>query len=146
MALHNVLVRAHPEAVWDVLADPFAYSEWVLGTKNIEAGDPAWPAAGSTFRYVAGIGPFRFASITVVRDVERPLRLEMEADARILAARVALSIRPWGDGSLVVLEEHWIRGPRLLLGNPLIDLVLNIRNRMMVRNLAEAVERRISAR
>lgn len=95
---------------------------------------------------MAGIGPLRFASSTVVRDVERPRRLEIEADARMPAARVALSIRPWVDGSLVVLEEHWIRGPHLLLGNPLIDLVLNIRNRMMVRILAEAVERRINAR
>ena len=146
MALHNILVRAHPADVWEVLADPYSYSEWVLGTKEIDSADPDWPAATSAFQYVAGLGPFRFGSKTVVREVDRPRRLEMEADARILAARVAISVRAWGDGSLVVLEEHWIRGPYLLLDNPLIDLALNIRNRMMVRNLAALVERRSGVR
>ena len=142
MALHNILVRAHPDADWEVLADPYSYSDWVLGTKEIGSADPDWPAVGSAFGYVAGLGPFRFASRTVVREVDRARRLDMEADARILTARVAISVREWGEGCLVVLEEHWIRGPQLLPGNPIIDLALSIRNRMMVRNLAALVERR----
>jgi uncharacterized protein YndB with AHSA1/START domain len=29
-----------PEAVWDVLADPFQYAHWVVGSKEIRAADP----------------------------------------------------------------------------------------------------------
>lgn len=48
----------------------------------------------------------------------------------------------YGDGALAVVEEHWIRGPSVLLDNPLVDLALDIRNRWMVRNLALVAERR----
>lgn len=44
------------------------------------------------------------------------------------------------------LEGDWIGGPYLLPEDPVTDLVLHIRNRTMVRNLAVVVERRIKAR
>lgn len=142
MALHNLLVHAHPEAVWDVLSDPYSYDRWVIGTREILHADPDWPAVGSSLSFEAGLSPFRFRSQTAVRAAEEPVRLELEADVRPLGARVAIEIKPWGGNSLVVLEEHWIRGPSFLLGNPLLHLALNIRNRFMVKGLAEEVERR----
>lgn len=139
MALHNILVAAEPAAVWDVLADPFSYSEWVFGTRRITAADPAWPARSSSFGYEAGFGPFRFSGRSTVREVEPPIHLEIEADARLIAARVVMPVKPWGEHALAVVEEHWIRGPSVLLDNPVIDLALNLRNRWMVRNLASVV-------
>lgn len=144
MALHNIIVRAHPKDVWEVLADPYSYDQWVMGTKRIVYADSDWPAPGSAFDYEAGLGPLGFRGQTVVREAEEPSRLEMEADAKLLAARVAISVKPWGDDSLVVLEERWIRGSYLLLENPVVDLALNIRNRVMVKHLAREVQRRSS--
>lgn len=140
--MHNMIVRAHPKDVWEVLADPYSYDQWVMGTKQIVCADREWPAVGSAFIYEAGLGPLRFRGRTAVREVEEPSRLEMEADAKLLAARVAISIKRWGDESRVVLEEHWIRGSYLLLENPVVDLALNIRNRVMVKYLAREVQRR----
>lgn len=144
MALHNILVHAHPKAVWDVLADPYSYDRWVIGTRKILHADPDWPAVGSSLSFEAGLGPLRFRSQTAVRAAEEPGRLELEADVWPLGARVAIEIKPWGGDSLVVLEEHWIRGPYLLLANPLLHLALNIRNRFMVKGLAEEVQSRRS--
>ena len=142
MALHNIIVRAHPKAVWEVLADPHSYQRWVPGTKRIVRADPDWPEPGSAFEYEAGIGSLKFRGQTVARGREEGSHLEIEADAKLLAARVAISVKPWGDDSLVVVEEHWIRGSYLLLENPIVDLALNIRNRVMVKYLAREVQRR----
>lgn len=142
VALHNILVHAHPKAVWDVPSDPYSYDRWVIETGKIVHADPDWPAVGSSFRFEAGFGPLRFRSQTAVRDSEEPGRLELEADVWPLGARVAIEIKPWGSNSLVVLEEHWIRGPYFLLANPLFHLALNIRNRFMVKGLAEAAQSR----
>ena len=144
MALHNILVHAHPKAVWDVLADPYSYDRWVIGTRKILHADPDWPAVGSSLSFEAGLGPLRFRSRTAVRAAAEPGRLELEADVWPLGARVAIEIKPWGGNSLVVLEEHWIRGPYFLLANPLLHLALNIRNRFMVKGLAEEVQSRRS--
>jgi uncharacterized protein YndB with AHSA1/START domain len=146
VALHNILVRAHPKAVWDVLADAYSYDRWVFGTRRILYADPDWPEVGSSLSYEAGFGPLRVRSRTVVRHVEEPRRLELEADVWPLGARVAMEVKPWGDDALVVLEEHWIRGPYVLLESPFIHLALNIRNRLMVRSLAEEAQKRDARR
>lgn len=96
MALHNILVRAHPKAVWDVLADPYSYDQWVMGTRKILDADAGWPEVGSSLRFEAGFGPLRMRSETVVRDVDAPRRLELEADVWPLGARVAMDVKAWG--------------------------------------------------
>lgn len=146
MALHNIVVRAHPKAVWDVLADPYSYDRWVMGTRKILYADADWPEVGSSLRFEAGIGPLRMRSQTVVRHVDAPRRLELEADVWPLGARVAMEVKPWGSHSLVALEEHWIRGPYFLVANPLLHLALNARNRFMVKGLAEQAEGRVARR
>jgi uncharacterized protein YndB with AHSA1/START domain len=140
--LHNVLIAAPPEAVWKVLADPCSYPEWVLGTRRIESADPDWPARDAELRYEARLGPFRFRGRSTVRHVEAPTHLELEADAGLLSARVAITVRPWAGKALAIVEEHWIAGSPVLLTNPMIDIGLHLRNRWMVKDLARAVERR----
>ena len=102
-----------------MLADAYSYDQWVIGTRRILYADPDWPGAGSSLRDEAELGLLRIRGHTVVREVEEPSRLELEADAWPLGARVAMQIRRCGDDTLLALEEHWIRGPHLLLDNPL---------------------------
>lgn len=143
MAIRNAVVEAPPEDVWAVLADGWAYQEWVVGTQRIRSVDPSWPAAGATIEFTAGVGPLTVEDTTVVRISEPPDRLELEAHADPLGtARVAIRLIRWGEGCLIVLDEHPLRGPGLRGHFWLTEAVLSLRHRRMLRNLVALVERR----
>ena len=44
MASRSTHVRSTPDEVWAVLADPWSYATWVVGTVKIREADEAWPA------------------------------------------------------------------------------------------------------
>ena len=145
VAIVNVLVRRPPEQVWDVLADGFSYSRWVVGTQEIRAVDDGWPAVGTSIHYTVGLGPLHFQGRTTSRVVEEGRRLGLEADASSLGtARIMIELLPWGEDTVVVLDEHPLRGPGYRLHNTVSDALLLLRGRPMVKNLARLVESRFS--
>ena len=38
---------ASRQQVWDVIADGWTYSQWVVGNSGMRAVEPSWPAPGS---------------------------------------------------------------------------------------------------
>ena len=60
------------EAIWDVLADPYSYGYWVVGSKTIRDAEPEWPAPGSKFHHTIGFGPLKLSDHTVALETERP--------------------------------------------------------------------------
>src|SRR3954451_21888989 len=48
---------APPDEVFAVLADARSYGEWVVGSKDVRAADPGFPAPGSRFPHSVGLGP-----------------------------------------------------------------------------------------
>ncbi len=139
----SVLIQRPPEAVWALLEDGHSYADWVVGTQKIHRVDHDWPAEGSTISYTAGVGPLTVEDTTIVRRVE-PKR-ELEARAGWMgSARICFDVRPWGEDTLVIIDEHPLTGPGARWHNTLGDVLLRLRNRRMVRALAEAVERRSS--
>lgn len=141
MALLNVLVKRSPEHVWDFLSDGHRYAEWVVGTREIRGVDDNWPEVGSSIHFTFGLGPFTVDDRTTVRNAERPRMLEMEVHAgRIGTARLLFDIRPWGEHTVVVLDEHPLSGPGAHVHNMLIDLGLRFRNRRMLDKLAKLIE------
>lgn len=143
MSVINVLIERPPAAVWAVLGDGHSYAEWVVGTKEIHEVDEHWPAIGSTIEFTAGIGPVRIKDRTVVRRVDPERELELEAQARWMgSARISFDLRPWGEHTLVIIDEHPLTGPGARWHNAAVDLLLHMRNRRMVRALAQAVEKR----
>jgi uncharacterized protein YndB with AHSA1/START domain len=143
MAIVNVLVRRPPERVWEVLADGFAYSEWVVGTRRIRGVDEGWPAVGTSIHYTLGLGPLEFRGRTTSRVVEEGRRLGLEADASSLGtARIMIELLPWGEDTVLLLDEHPLRGPGYRWHNTLSDALLLLRGRPMVKNLARLVESR----
>ncbi|MGY5003532.1 SRPBCC family protein [Streptomyces griseus] len=141
MAARHHLIDRPPSAVWAVLDDERLYGRWVVGTSESRGEKGDWPDAGSSITYSVRFGPKRFTGRTVVRLVERPRTLELEAEAGPLgSARIALDIRPWGDGTLVTVDEHPLRGPGGTLHNTLVDTVIQIRHRTMLARLARLVE------
>jgi uncharacterized protein YndB with AHSA1/START domain len=147
VALRNVVVKAPPEEVWSVLADGRSYSEWVVGTQEIVEVDPEWPRPGNSIHFRAGAGPLSLRDHTVSRVCEPPHLLQLEAYAHpIGSVRISIEVVSWGSDSLVILDEHPLRGPGLLLENPLVEGILTLRNRRMVRLLARLVEERSRSR
>lgn len=143
MATVNVLVRRPPERVWDVLSDGWAYAQWVVGTRKIRAVDDGWPVLGAALHYTVGVGPLCLRGSTTVRHVEPGRQLGLEADAGPLGtARIVIDLQEWGEDTVVVLDEHPLRGPGYLLHNAVGEAALLLRGRPMVRNLARLVEGR----
>ena len=143
MAVRNALVRAHPSAVWAVLADGHSYDQWVVGTQTVRSVDPGWPREGTSLHYTVGLGRLRLRDRTTVRLVEPGKSLELEALARpVGSVRISIQILPWGEDSVVVLDEHPLRGPSWALENPIAELAMTLRNRAMLHRLTRVVESR----
>jgi uncharacterized protein YndB with AHSA1/START domain len=143
MAIVNVVIERPREQVWDVLSDGYAFQEWVVGTREIRDVDADWPELGSSIHYSFGWGPLTLDGQTVVRQVEPGRRLGLEADAGLLGtARIVIELDEWGEDTVVILDEHPLRGPSYLLHNTVTDAVLLLRGRPMVQNLAKLVARR----
>ncbi|MDX3850965.1 SRPBCC family protein [Streptomyces sp. AK02-01A] len=141
MAVRHQLIERPPDAVWSVLEDGNRYADWVVGTSESRPVEGHWPRLGSKIEYKIRLGPRTVDGHTVVRRLERPHWLELEAFSPLGTARIAIEIRPWGEDTLVIVDEHPLRGPGGTAHNVAIDVLLQIRHRSMLGRLAEIVER-----
>ncbi|MGW4908990.1 SRPBCC family protein [Streptomyces sp. NPDC004270] len=143
MAVHHQLIRRPPHAVWAVLADPTCYEEWVVGPTSSVPLDRTWPAVGSRLRYTVRLGPWSADGVTTVRHQESGSELELEASFKPLGtARIFLQLRPWGEEeTLVICDEHPLRGLGGTLHNAASEALFLLRHRGMLARLARLVER-----
>ncbi|MFF3728151.1 SRPBCC family protein [Streptomyces erythrochromogenes] len=141
MAVRHQLVRCPPHSVWAVLADPTLYGEWVVGPSESTPLDDAWPASGSRLRYTVRLGPWSAEGTTTVRHQEAGRELELEASFKALGtARIFLQLRPWGEETLIVCDEHPLRGLGGSLHSFVSEAALQLRHRGMLARLARLVE------
>ncbi|MEV0848175.1 SRPBCC family protein [Streptomyces sp. NPDC049954] len=141
MAVRHRLIRKPPEDVWAVLSDVERYGDWVVGTAQVEPDEGRWPELDAEVRYEIRIGPLTLHNQTVVRRSEPPRVLELEAKSGPLGtARIALELRPWGEDTLVVLDEHPLRGAGGVLHNGVLEAAQQVRHRAMLRRLARLCE------
>ncbi|MEU6864264.1 SRPBCC family protein [Streptomyces sp. NPDC046876] len=141
MAVQHRLVRCRPDRVWEVLADGSRYASWVVGTHDAREEDGRWPQEGAGLRYRIKLGPFAYDGRTVVRIHRPPQRLELEAMAGGHAsARIAIEVLPWGAETLVVLDEHPLRGRGCSVHHAAVDAVAQLRHRSMLARLARVCE------
>lgn len=146
VARNETLVAAPPEAVFAVLADPHAYSDWVVGAKRIRYYDPSWPVPGASFHHTVGLGPLATRDRTTVVASDPPRRLVLAARAMPAGvAEVTLDIWPEHGGSRVAMTEKPIEGLGLALYNPLLDLLVRARNAESLRRLRVIAESRMTA-
>lgn len=107
MARNQRLMPVPPERVFAVLADPWSYGHWVVGSDTIRDADPGWPAVGTRFHHRVGVGPLKVDDHTEVVECDPPRRLVLHAKARPLGtARVALDLERRGGGTLVTMVEE----------------------------------------
>ncbi|MET9346954.1 SRPBCC family protein [Streptomyces termitum] len=140
MAQWNRLIDASPDDVWSVLSEPRLYSQWVVGARGTWERDDRWPEPGTELGYELRLGPWTYRGRTVSRRCEPPHRLELEARAALGTARIALRVDPWGDGTLVIVDEHPLDGPAARWHNALADTAVRLRHRRMLARLAALAE------
>ncbi len=141
MAVRHYVIERAPEAVWAVLEDPGLYSEWVVGTSETRALDDRWPQVGAALEYTVALGPWSYEGRTTVRRYEPPGWLELEADSgRLGTARIAIEVRPWGGHTLVIVDEHPLRGLGGAVHAAPLDVLIQVRHRNMLPRLARTVE------
>jgi uncharacterized protein YndB with AHSA1/START domain len=142
VAIRHRLIERSPEELWTVLADGSRYEEWVVGTAHSRPAAGDWPEVDSMIEYTVRLGPWDLTGHTVVRHSDPPHALELEVDSgRLGTARVAIEVRRWGPDSLVIVDEHPLRGPGGRLHNAGVDVLLQLRHRSMLSRLADVAER-----
>ncbi|WP_432057366.1 SRPBCC family protein [Streptomyces sp. bgisy022] len=141
MAVRHRLIKTDPRIVWEVLSDGSRYAEWVVGTASTEPERGRWPELGSALRYQVRFGPLSLTNRTVVRRCEVGSDLELEAKAGPLGtARIAIALKPWGDHTLVVVDEHPLRGMGGAVHNAAVEGLIQLRHRSMLARLADVCE------
>ncbi|MEU1039417.1 SRPBCC family protein [Streptomyces sp. NPDC005551] len=143
MAVRHQLIKRPPHVVWAVLADPDCYSEWVVGTSDTRPAEGRWPEVGAALTFDVRMGPWTVSNQTVVRRCEPPRQLELEANSGPLGtARIALDVREWGDDTLLIVDEHPLRGAGGTLHNAAFEVLVQLRHRAMLNRLADLCENR----
>ena len=135
---------ASRQQVWDVLADGWTYSQWVVGNSRMRAVDPDWPAEGSTIAHSIGVWPAVINDETVVLKCQHQEELELLAKLGPFgAARITLHLDDTEEGCRITMDEVPVRGPMALLPNSLARAALWPRNRESTWRLASLAERRV---
>lgn len=138
MAVVETHVDAPPERCFEVLSDPRSYAYWVVGSREIRAADPDWPAPGSKFHHTVAGG---LEDHTVVEEVEPDRRLRLRARARPFGtAFVTVTMSAEDGGSRLRLEEEPADRLTRLFFNPLLDRLLHTRNVGSIERLRELAE------
>lgn len=135
-------IPASRRQVWDVMADGWTYSQWVVGNSRMRAVDPKWPAPGATIRHSIGIWPLVINDETVVEKSVPLEELVLHAKSGPFGgARVILRLSDIPDGCRVVMEEYPTSGPAAVLPDRLSDIAAWPRNRETLWRLSALAQR-----
>ncbi len=134
------------QQVWDVMADGWTYSQWVVGNSRMRAVDPGWPRAGSTISHSVGIWPAVLNDETVSEECVPSERLVLLAKGRPFGtARITLRLFDIeGGGCRIEMSEVPVNGPMSFVPKRLALAAAWPRNRECTWRLATLAERRES--
>jgi len=140
------IIHGTPDAVFDVLANGWSYSQWVVGASRVRSVTGTWPEPGAEVEHSVGAWPVLINDTTTVERSERPTFLELTVRAWPSGeGRVRITCRAVGDDTEVTMEEDATKGPALLIPRVLRDPVLHRRNQETLRRLSILVERAMPA-
>ncbi|GAA4418507.1 SRPBCC family protein [Actinokineospora soli] len=143
MAVVSKDVPVPVDRVWNVLADGWTYSAWVVGASHVRKVDENWPAVGSGVHHSVGAWPLVIEDVTRVVAATPGELLELEARLwPVGAARVRLELVPTPAGTRVVMTEQATKGPATVLPRAVQDAMLKPRNVETLGRLCALAERR----
>lgn len=130
--------------VWDVLADGWTYSQWVVGNSRMRAVDPRWPEPGSTIHHSVGVWPVLLNDSTEVLACTPTSELVLLANGRPFGkARITLRLFDLDDGGCrIEMAEVPVSVPLRWLPDRLALAAAIPRNRECTWRLAALAERR----
>jgi uncharacterized protein YndB with AHSA1/START domain len=135
-------VTASREQVWAVVADGWAYTQWVVGNSRTRAVDSNWPQPGAVIRHSVGIWPIVINDQTVVEGCTPFQEIVLHAGLGPLGAmRITLRLEDTADGCRVEMIEVGAGGLLNLLPDRLVLLGVAPRNRECLWRLAAMAER-----
>jgi uncharacterized protein YndB with AHSA1/START domain len=138
MARNTIHADVPPESVWEVLADPRLYGNWVVGASTTNAVDGRWPEVGATLHHTQLMV---LNDTTTVVESEPARRLVLEARTRpILVARVDVQLEPEDGGTRIVLDEEPVGGLAATAPESMTDPMIHLRNGEAVRRLKRLAE------
>ena len=131
------------QQVWDVLANGWTYSQWVVGNTRMRAVDPRWPEPGSKIHHTIGVWPIVLNDETEVESATPLEELVLLAKGRPFGgARVTLRLYDIPDGCRIEMAEVPVGGPLNLVPRRVGLALAYPRNRECLRRLAALAERR----
>lgn len=141
MATVSRMVQTGPARVFDVLADGWSYTGWVVGTSHMRAVSAAWPGVGARLHHSVGMWPLLLQDESEVEVSDPPRRLVLVAKGRPLGqARVDIRLTAEGSGTRVTMDETVISGPGRFLPDRLVEPLIKARNREALGRLAALAE------
>lgn len=137
-------VHASAEGVFAELSDGWAYVGWVVGASHIRDVDATWPEVGSKIHHKVGMWPLAVSDYTESLECEPGHRLRLRARGWPLGEAIVEIVLEQRAASLteVTIREAPSAGPGYWLDNPLLRLMLRLRNHETLRRLADRVEHR----
>lgn len=135
---------ASRDRVWEVIADGWTYSQWVVGNSRMRAVDPSWPQTGSTLRHSIGVWPLLIDDVTIVEECRPSEKLVLLAKGRPFGkARVTLRLFDIeGGGCRIEMAEVPVGAPMGWVPDRLSLAAAFPRNRECTWRLAALAERR----
>jgi hypothetical protein len=128
--------------VWDVIADGWTYTQWVVGNSRTRAVDANWPKPGAAIRHSIGSWPLVINDATVVESCEPGRELVLRAKLGPLgAARVTMRLHDTQRGCRVEMIEVPVEGAVRLIPNRIALAAVYPRNRECLLRLAALAER-----
>lgn len=133
------------ERVWDVIADGWTYSQWVVGNSRMRAVDVDWPEVGSTIRHSIGVWPLLLDDETVVEICQPMKQLVLLAKGRPFGkARITLRLFDTEDGGCrIEMAEVPVGAPMGWVPKRVALMAALPRNRECTWRLAVLAERRL---
>ncbi|HJR25461.1 MAG TPA: SRPBCC family protein [Acidimicrobiales bacterium] len=131
---------APPEEVFEVLADPETYPDWLVGAQRIRRVDSDFPAPGSKFEHSVGASPEAAVDDeTEALAAEPPHRLDLQVHAGPFHGVVDFAIEPGPAGTSRICFREATTGPLALL-TPLLRPIVYARNGRSLKRLAHYLQ------
>lgn len=146
MAVVERVIAATPEQIFEVLADGWSYSDWVVGTAHIRDVDSDWPQPGSQLYHKAAVWPFALKDKTRVVDSDPPHWIVMRAKLRPLGELMIKFTLTAVDQvqTRVTLQEHFDSGPLGWMRTKVDDLLMHWRNKEALSRLDDLATRKVA--